>query len=91
MLRGSETTRMFCSVLRMSVLSLAAALGLGDGALARQPPTLAHLAHLLPRQVPAGPPLLDLSGGTDWLNTDRPLQAADLRGRIVLLDFWTLC
>jgi thiol-disulfide isomerase/thioredoxin len=26
-----------------------------------------------------------------WLNTSRPLNAADLKGRIVLLDFWTYC
>lgn len=26
-----------------------------------------------------------------WLNTDRPLSLAELKGRIVLLDFWTYC
>ena len=27
----------------------------------------------------------------DWLNTDRPLSISELRGRIILLDFWTYC
>jgi len=29
--------------------------------------------------------------GTAWLNTARPLTLADLRGKLVLLDFWTYC
>ncbi len=34
----------------------------------------------------------DLDGGLAWLNTDRPLRLSDeLRGQIVVLDFWTYC
>ncbi len=35
-------------------------------------------------------PALDAPGAT-WLNTPAPLTLAELRGRIVVLDFWTLC
>ena len=31
----------------------------------------------------------DFPPGLDWLNVERPLTMADLRGKIVLLDFWT--
>jgi thiol-disulfide isomerase/thioredoxin len=33
----------------------------------------------------------ELEGGVAWLNTADPLRLKDLRGKIVLLDFWTLC
>ena len=31
----------------------------------------------------------ELAGGAGWLNTDKPLSLAALKGKIVLLDFWT--
>jgi DNA-binding beta-propeller fold protein YncE len=37
-------------------------------------------------RVPA--PSLD---GGEWVNVEKPLALADLRGRFVLLDFWTYC
>jgi thiol-disulfide isomerase/thioredoxin len=33
----------------------------------------------------------ELDGGVGWLNTAGPITLRDLRGKIVLLDFWTLC
>ncbi len=31
----------------------------------------------------------ELNGGVSWLNTEKPLSLAALKGKIVLLDFWT--
>lgn len=42
-----------------------------------------------PRTTKLRPGILDLGSG--WLNTDRPISLADLKGKIVLLDFWTYC
>ncbi len=38
-------------------------------------------------EIPAG--IMD--GGAGWMNTARPLSLEDLRGKVVLLDFWTYC
>ncbi|MGQ9683376.1 MAG: hypothetical protein ACUVX9_12620 [Anaerolineae bacterium] len=41
------------------------------------------LTAIQPLQAPAFPLRLD------WLNVERPLTAEELRGRVLLLDFWT--
>jgi thiol-disulfide isomerase/thioredoxin len=57
------------------------------GARARLPQALEAEPELAPMQRAA----LTLDGGVDWINTDRPIHLDKLRGKIVLLDFWTYC
>ncbi len=39
-----------------------------------------------PQRIPGG-----LEGGVDWINTAGPIHLEDLKGKLVLLDFWTYC
>ena len=36
-------------------------------------------------------PSPELEGGVEWLNTGGPISIKDLRGKVVLIDFWTFC
>lgn len=40
-----------------------------------------------PRRIPAP----ELDGGIEWLNTSGEISLKDLRGKVVVLDFWTYC
>ena len=42
-------------------------------------------------EFPEGPRAPELDGGVGWINTDKPIRLKDLKGKVVLLDFWTLC
>ncbi len=48
--------------------------------------TLIPIAYRPIQQIPGG-----LEGGVDWINTAGPIHLQDLRGKLVLLDFWTYC
>ena len=34
-------------------------------------------------------PAPEFQDGLDWLNVERPITLRELRGKLVLLDFWT--
>ena len=36
-------------------------------------------------------PAPELEGGVEWLNSAGPISLKDLRGKVVLIDFWTFC
>ncbi|MBA3312323.1 MAG: redoxin domain-containing protein [Planctomycetaceae bacterium] len=40
---------------------------------------------------PQRSPAPSFDGGVGWLNTSGPIELKDLRGKVVLLDFWTYC
>lgn len=44
-----------------------------------------------PNPFPNRVQAVELEGGIEWLNASGPITLKELRGKIVLLDFWTYC
>ncbi len=49
------------------------------------------LAAAQPQEPDERKPAFDFPLKKDWLNTSGPIKLADLKGKVVVLDFWTLC
>ena len=69
------------------LLAVCAALVVAPGVLGQTPDGAAGEGGAMIAQSRVRAPEFD--GARGWLNTDRPLSLAQLRGKIVLLDFWT--
>jgi thiol-disulfide isomerase/thioredoxin len=91
-IRASLAVRSLCGRHWPYLVITLLVLGLVGAAAVRSPgPAAAQEVAFQPAPVPLGPgsPVPEFPADAAWLNTDRPLTLRGLRGKIVLLDFWT--
>src|SRR5256886_1853586 len=69
------------------ILILSPALGVGGGSKVRASQEGLEMAIQDGDRIRAP----ELTGARGWLNTDKPLTLSALKGKVVLLDFWTYC
>lgn len=53
--------------------------------------SLPHKDHLMAADLEGRVRAPEFDAGLDWLNSAGPIRLKDLKGKIVVLDFWTLC
>jgi DNA-binding beta-propeller fold protein YncE len=92
-LMPSPLSRSLCAALLLSLLISSAQLSrlsADEKALSQDPPPAGNAPqNPFPEAVMVPEGILE--GGSEWLNTSHPIDLKDLRGKIVLLDFWTYC
>jgi hypothetical protein len=92
---SSVPGRVWDCAAKAAMICVIAVLGFGgffpEPQLATADPGKPEPVQLAAAQFQNRPLAPDFEDGMDWLNTEKPLNLEALRGRIVLLDFWTLC
>jgi len=67
----------------------------GDAGAKTSKPAAKKVAHKtsLPNPFPRARKVADdfFDGGNGWLNVSGPIEFSDLRGKVVVIDFWTFC
>ena len=53
--------------------------------------SLPHKDHLMAADLEGRVRAPEFDAGLAWLNSAGPIRLKDLKGKIVVLDFWTLC
>ena len=73
--------------MRRRILAVALPVCMGLALAGLSPSMLTPARAQLPQRIKAP----ELDGAVGYLRTDRPIKLKELRGKIVILDFWTLC
>ena len=95
MSRVTDNRSLTCFVITLLAMTFAASSSIAASD-QNEPPAQPVAAKA--EQVPQNPfpdavsiPKGILDGGTEWLNSAQPIDLKDLKGKIVILDFWTYC
>ena len=83
--------RSWVLLLTLSLTAGACASSSGDPGAVLSPDTTTVAGEYTGRSFAGTTPAPEFPDGLEWLNVPGPLSLSALRGKIVLLDFWTYC